>query len=413
MTMRFLVIDGADQGRSFPLIDEGILSVGSSRRNTDICLHDLHVRRVHCQIEIEGGRVVVTAEEDSASTYVNGQAVRQQLLHPGDVLRVGNSHLRLQLDDDEEEEAAEEEEAEAEAPVDTKLPHLPHARLGELSDHTLAHYKVGAVLGQGHCGVVFRARDLKGGQTVALKVLSPEFPKGAGEMQRFIDGLKKVLPLRHAHLVNLFNAGKTGPYCWIALEYIEGESVAQALERLGTKPNWKHALRLAVHGARALDVIHGQRLLHGNITPRNLLVRLSDKVVKLADLMMSQALEGSALQAATLESKLLAEMPFLSPEQVDPNAYVDQLSDIYSLGAVVYARLTGQPPFKGASPEETIALIREGPLLKPTKHNPAIPVALETTVVKMLARQQEHRHPTAADLLKELERIAVKEDVPV
>src|SRR5262249_49559080 len=157
-----------------------------------------------------------------------------------------------------------------------------------------------------------------------------EFPKGAGEMQRFIEGLKKVLPLRHAHLVNLFNAGKTGPYCWIALEYIEGESVAQALERLGTKPNWKHALRLAVHGARALDFIHGQRLLHGNITPQNLLVRLSDKVVKLADLMLAQGLEGSALQAATLEFKLLAEMPYMSPEQVDPNAFVDHLSDIYS-----------------------------------------------------------------------------------
>jgi serine/threonine protein kinase len=412
MTMRFLVIDGADQGRSFPLIDGGVLSIGSSRRNTDICLHDLHVRRVHCQIEIEGGRVVVTAEEDSANTFVNGQSIRQQQLHPGDVLRVGNSHLRLQVDDDEEE-AAEEEEAEAEAPADGKLPHLPHDRLGELSDHTLSHYKIGPVLGQGHCGVVFRARDLKGGQTVALKVLSPEFPKGAGEMQRFIDGLKKVLPLRHAHLVNLFNAGKTGPYCWIALEYIEGESVAQALERLGNKPNWKHALRLAVHGARALDFIHGKRLLHGNITPQNLLVRLSDKVVKLADLMLVQALEGSALQAATVEFKLLAEMPYLSPEQVDPNAFVDHLSDIYSLGAVVYARLTGQPPFKGADPEETIALIREGPLVKPTKLNPSIPVALETTVMKMLARHQEHRHPTAADLLKELERIAVKEDVPV
>jgi serine/threonine protein kinase len=410
MTMRFLVIDGADQGRSFPLVDEGVLSVGSSRRNTDICLHDLHVRRVHCQIEIEGGRVVVTAEEDTGNTFVNGQAVRQQELHPGDVLRVGNSHLRLHVDEDEE--AAEEEE-EAEAPADAKLPHLPHARLGELSDHTLSHYKVGTVLGQGHCGVVFRARDLKGGQTVALKVLSPEFPKGAAEMQRFIEGLKKVLPLRHAHLVNLFNAGKTGPYCWIALEYIEGESVAQALERLGTKPNWKHALRLAVHGARALDFVHGQRMLHGNITPRNLLVRLSDKVVKLADLMMAQALDGSALQAATLETKLLAELPFMSPEQVDPNAFVDHLSDIYSLGAVVYARLTGQPPFKGASPEETITLIREGPLVKPTKHNPTIPVALETTVMKMLARAQEHRPPTAADLLKELERIAEKEDVPV
>jgi serine/threonine protein kinase len=414
MVMQLLVVDGADQDRIFTLPEEVELTIGSSRRHTDICLHDLHVRRVHCTVQVQGDRVLVTDGEDSPGTYVNGQKVSTHELRPGDVLRVGNSHLRLQsIGGDDEEEAADEEAAPA-APA--KLPDLPADRLAELSGHTLSHYELGPALGLGHSGVVFRARDLKGGQVVALKVLAPEFPKDTAEMQRFVGAMRRVLPLRHPHLVNLFNAGKTGPYCWFALEYVEGESLTQILERIGSgsRLNWKHAFRLAVHVGRALDFIHGQRLIHGNITPWNILTRLSDKLIKLNDLMLAKALEGSALQSVMVEGKLLAELPYLSPEQADPDsAYVDSLSDIYSLGAVVYARLTGVPPFQGANPEETLALIHGGALVKPRHHQPDIPEAFEAVVLKMLSRHQEDRYQTTEELLADLQRIAEEEEVTV
>jgi serine/threonine protein kinase len=422
MAKRLLVIDGADQGHSFSIDADGVLSIGSSRRNTDICLHDLFVRRVHCMLEVKEDRVAVRNSDDSPEIFVNGQPVKEQELRPGDVLRVGNSHLRLEDAGEEEADSADEagytvedEEPAPAAPVPAELPRLPAERLAELTDHVLAHYEIGPALGRGHCGVVFRARDRKAGHFVALKVLPPEFPKGAAEMQQFVQAMKRVLALRHPHLVALYNAGRTGPYCWLALEYVEGDSLAQVLTRVGTgsKLNWRHALRLGIHVGRALDFVHQQRLVHGNVTPQNILIRLSDKAAKLGDLMLGRALDGSALQAATLEAKLLAEMPYLPPELADPQASVDNLSDIYGLGAAMYARLTGLPPFQGATPEETLALIQEGALVKPRKRQSSIPLPLEAAVVRMLARHQEDRYPSAAELVSDLERIAEQEQVSV
>jgi serine/threonine protein kinase len=413
MAKRLLVIDGADHGRSYPIHGDGTVTIGNSHRHADICLHDLYVRRVHCHLEVEGDRVVARDSENAAGISVNGQPVAEQELRIGDVLRVGNSHLRLE---DGEAEAAPEPEAEPDVKQWTPAPTLPAERLGELTDHLVAHYEVGPVLGHGHCGVVFRARDRKGGHTVALRVLFPEFPHNAGEMQQFAAAMKTVLPLRHANLVTLYNAGRTSPYCWLALEYIEGESLAQVLERMGGLPGklgWKHALRLGVHLGRALEFIHGHRLQHGNLTPRNILIRLSDKLTKLGDLMLARSLDGSTLQKEILEKKMLAELPYLAPEQADPDAFVDSLADIYGVGAVMYARIAGRPPFQGESPEETLGRIHKAPLVRPRKVVPTVPEALDVAVVKMLARRQEDRYQTAAELVAEMERIAAEEGVSV
>jgi pSer/pThr/pTyr-binding forkhead associated (FHA) protein len=434
MAMRLVVIDGADHGQHYPLFD-GVVTIGNNHRHSDICLHDLYVRRNHCQLEVKGSRVVARASDKTAGMTVNGQAVTEQELRVGDVLRVGNSHLRLEdadapeevevLEEDVEEleEDVEELEEDVEEVVEVEEAEefpparpLPAGRLKELTDHLLAHYEVGPVLGHGHSGVTFRARDRKGGHVVALKVLYPEFPRNAGEMQQFANALRTLLPLRHPNLVTLYNAGRTPPYCWLALEYVEGESLAQVLERLAEAPGklgWKHALRLGVHLGRGLAFIHRHRLQHGNLTPRNVLIRLSDKVAKLSDLMLSRAIEGSALQAARLEKKLLAELPYMAPEQVDPDAYVDRLADIYGLGAMVYARITGRPPFQGASPEETIAKIQEATLVRPRQLQPTVPEALDVAVVKMVDRHQEARYQTAAEVVSDLERIAEEEGVPV
>src|SRR5207248_1478158 len=93
------------------------------------------------------------------------------------------------------------------------LPILPAERLDELVGHPFAHFKIAEVLGWGHCGIAFRAADLKAGHEVTLKVLPVEFPKKDTEMQRFARVLKEALPLRHDHLVGVLAAGKTGPYC--------------------------------------------------------------------------------------------------------------------------------------------------------------------------------------------------------
>src|SRR5439155_8053577 len=117
-------------------------------------------------------------------------------------------------------------------------------KLTELVGKTLSHYEVGDIISKGQSGTIFHARDTKEDRTVALKVLKPEISRNEDEMQRFIRSMKTMLPLRHPNLVALYGAGKTGNYCWIAMEHVEGESLTQVIQRLGTAGmlDWRHSL---------------------------------------------------------------------------------------------------------------------------------------------------------------------------
>jgi serine/threonine-protein kinase len=402
MAWRLRVIDGADQGKFFRLPEAGALSIGNSHKHTDICLNDLYVARVHCHVAVADDRVMLTEDDPSRGIFIKGKKVTEQELQPGEVFRVGNSHLRLEIDDGTLPESGAEE---VEPGRPAGLAPLPLDRLGELSGETLGHYVLGLPLGRGHHGVVFHAADQKTNQAVALKVLSAEFPADADEMRRFAQSVKRMLPLRHPHLVGVHGAGKTGPYCWIALEAVEGDSLAEVIARAG-KPSWKQALRVAVHVSRALHFAHQHRLVHGNITPANILVRSNDKTVRLSDLLLSQALEGSRLQLARLEDKLLAELAYLAPEQTPGEGVVDCCTDMHSLGAVVYTLLTGRPPFEGKSPTEVLQKIRGAVPVRPREYHPAIPGPLEGVVLRMLAKRPEERFLTPAELLAEVEPLA-------
>src|SRR5262245_37082721 len=132
-----------------------------------------------------------------------------------------------------------------------------------------------------------------------------------------------------------------------------------------------------------------------------------------AHLMLDKALEGSKLQQAILEKKLLAELPYLAPEQTDPKAFVDNLADLYGLGAVAYTLLTGKPPFSGASPAAIIEQIRRAPVVRPAAHQKGIPAAFEAVVLKLMAKHQEDRYQTAADLVAAVEAIAKEHQIEV
>ena len=272
---------------------------------------------------------------------------------------------------------------------------------------------VAKILGAGRYGVVFRATGLRSGHVVALKVLAPDFPADEEELQRFIRVVKPALPLRHPHLVTLHGAGKSGAFCWLAGDLVEGQSAAHLARRSKNEDDddddevdWRTACRLATHIARALGFLHRSRLRHANITPNNILWHEATESARLNDLVLAEAVGGSALQQRVQETKLLAELPYLPPEQLEENAFVDDLSDIYSLGIVTYEVLTGHLPYKGRTPEETIDLIREGMPMRPGKHRPGIPPDFERAVLKMMALRQEDRYSSAAELQTELERIA-------
>jgi pSer/pThr/pTyr-binding forkhead associated (FHA) protein len=296
----------------------------------------------------------------------------------------------------------------AAVPPAAPLKVLSGERLSELAGSTLGHFHVGVVLAKGKSGIVFRAIDVRNYRDVALKILRPEFARDDTEVQRFIRSMKTMMPLRHPNLVTLYGAGKKGPYCWVAMEYVEGESLSQVIHRIGVAGmlDWRHGFRVAVHLARALEFAHARRIVHRNMTPQNVLIRESDRVAKLGDLMLAKAIEGSMALQITQANEVLGDVRYMSPEQTFGPDQMDERSDLYSLAALLYATLTGQPPFEGTNLIETITKIRQAPVATLKKYQMSIPDAFESIILRALAKRPEDRYPSAGDMLRELERVA-------
>jgi serine/threonine protein kinase len=399
MHAQLRVMTGPDQGRIFPLDKALVIGRG---QETDTKLKDPQVSRVHCRINVDGGKSELVHSSKTSDTLVNGHRAAHHELKPGDTIQIGSTQMRFEVEGTPEASTLV---------VSTTTPKPTAAKaekLGELVGQTLAHYRLDSVLARGQAGMIFLARDTQNENQVALKVLWPEFARNDDEMQRFVRAMKTMLPIRHPNLVALYGAGKTGPYCWIAMEYVHGESVTAVIERIGTAGmlDWRNALRVAVHVARGLAFAQQHHIIHRNIKPSNILIQESDKLTKLGDLMLAKALEGTLAEQITRPGELVGDIAYMSPERTyGGSATVDGRSDIYSLGATVYALLTGRPPFSTVSLAETIKQIRTDEPAKPKKFQLAVPDLFEGTVLTMLAKRPEDRFQTAGELLTELERV--------
>jgi len=393
MSAQLAVTSGPDQGKLFPLAVGQTMQVGRSQATT-IRLTDPAVSRVHFELEI-GENQVVLHNISGQGTLVNGQPAVELALKTGDVIRIGNSELRFMG----------KEESATIAPVEAPL--SANEPLSNLAGKSLAYFLVEEVVARGNSGIVFRALDTRHNQAVALKVLEPAFSKNEEEMQRFVRAMKTMLPVRHPNLVSILGAGKTGPFCWIAMDYIEGESLTKVIQRIGVAGmlDWRHAFRVAVDIARALDYAHGQSIIHRNVTPQNILLRKSDKVALLGDLMLAKALEGTLARHVTKPGELLGDVAYMSPEQTRGATDIDGRADLYGLGATVYAVLTGRPPFTGDAMADVVAKIRNSEPEKPKKYQLSIPDMFQGAVLKLLAKRPQDRYQTAAELLKDLERV--------
>jgi hypothetical protein len=420
---RLVVIDGADKGRSYPLVEVGCIPIGKSQKHAEIVLHDMYVERVHCELHRDSDGHVRVKHLQGKGTQINGKEISEQELYIGDVLRVGNSYLRFEIGAAEVEKVAEDDEplalegakpaaAAPKAPTAASLT-LAADPLAQIESHVLGQYEFGELLGRGFTGLVFRATHRQSGQEVALKVLSPEFPQTDAELQQFIRTVKVVAPLRHPHLVTLYTAGKTGRYCWIARELVEGESLAALIQRLKTegKLGWKRACRVAIHLGKVLNYLHQHQVVPGRLTPANILIQNETRLTKLADILLDQALQGSRIQEIIREKQQLAVLPYCAPEQIEPTGPTDLRSALYSLGAVVYALLTSQPPFSGATTTQISARIRDANVMKPSKTLPDTPPPFEAAVLKLLAKKPEDRFQTAEQFLEVVEPVASLHDL--
>jgi serine/threonine protein kinase len=401
MAFQLSFLGGPEKGRTVELTEGQTVVVGRGE-DCDVQLADPRASRVHCRLEVSHDAVVLIDAGSTWGTKLNGNPVKQQRLKPGDVFELGETSIRLVSGTDTKQTLP---------PGAAKTPKSGGGKsnaLEKLVGTTLVRYTIISVIDSGRSGTVFRATDTKYDRPVALKVLWPELTHDGCEVDRFVRAIKTMLPVQHENIVRLYGAGVSDGYCWMAMELVEGESLADVIKRIGVGGmlDWESVLRAAVQITEALEVASESKIVHRNITPSNVLIRSKDKVAKLADLMLAKALEGPMAQSVTRAGELVGELPYMSPEQTTGQTDLDCRSDIYNLGATCYRLLTGHTPAEGKNAADTIRKIQSEVPVKPTKYQLSIPPLFEGVVQKMLAKNRDERFANPTLLLKELKRVA-------
>lgn len=420
MVKQLTVIVGKDKGRIFLLPDEGTLQIGRGS-NTPTRLSDLRVSRHHCDVQVASEQVVVSDCNSAVGTYVNEQRIiAPQELMPGDVIKIGDTQIKYDDGDVAELQTLAgfafsemqaaglvKEEAGGGAPAAAHAA-VTREPLQELVSTSLAAYQIEGVLVRGTSSVLFRARDPVEELAVALKVLLPEMARSDADMQRVALALQPVCKLRHPHLVGLYGVGKTGPQCWFAMELVEGENILQVIQRVGLAGmlDWQHALRVGMHVAQALQVLHEHGIVHNRITPENVLISTNDANTKLAYLTGVKTPAGNAGEILARPGDLFRDIAYWSPERTQDNSRSDIRGDIFSLGSTLYTMISGKAPFQGKTPIETIVQVVQGEPIRPREYQLSMPESFERVLLRMLAKKPAERYQTPSELYADLERVA-------
>ena len=260
-------------------------------------------------------------------------------------------------------------------------------------------YTIERELGAGGMATVYLARDLRHDREVALKVLRPELAALLGA-QRFLGEIKITARLDHTHILTLIDSGESDGLLWYVLPFIRGESLRDRLTR-EKQLGLDEALAITKQVAGALDYAHRQGVVHRDIKPENILLHEGEAVV--ADFGIALALREAGGSRLTETGLSLGTPQYMSPEQATGDRALDARSDIYSLGAVLYEMLAGEPPVTGPTVQAVIAkLLTEKPRrVKAVRDTTPDPV--DAAVAKALAKVPADRFATAAEFAAALE----------
>ncbi len=422
MTFQLLFIKGSDKGKVVTL-ESGNEIIAGRGDECGIKVNDPQVSREHVLFKVGQNSVLVVDQKSTWGTIVNGEKQIKCKISPGDIIRLGESELRLIDSTDSTTTTFPPDDSPSisifESSADTTDPNAPtllnvpvnKKRLSQnpelLIGKKIVRYRIGDSIAKGTTGQLFHAVDEKTNRRIAFKVLWPELCDEEPEVKRFLRSVETVLPIKHPNIIRLYGAGKTAGYCWMAMEFVEGESMADVINRLGIGGmlDWQYGFRAAMHIARALELAYENKIVHRNITPGNIMIQNENKQVKLGDLILSKAVEGKLKQDITKPGELVGDLPYMSPEQT-LGGDVDCRSDIYNLGATVYRLIAGHPPCEGSNPAETIRNIQNEEPEAPTIKQLSIPSAFEGVILKMLAKDVENRFQNPTALLRDLERVA-------
>jgi serine/threonine protein kinase len=263
----------------------------------------------------------------------------------------------------------------------------------------LGHYEVKEVIGRGGMGIVLRAFDGKLHRVVAIKVMAAQLATSVTARRRFTREAQAAAAVSHDHIVTIHAVEEDKALPYLVMHYVAGLSLQQRLERDGPL-ELQEILRIGMQTASGLAAAHAQGLVHRDIKPANILLENGVERVKITDFGLARA----AADASLTQSGMIAGTPqYMSPEQADGKS-VDQRTDLFSLGSVLYAMCTGRGPFRASG---TVAVLKRVCEETPTpirETNPAIPDWLVAIIEKLHAKDPAQRYQSATEVAQLLGR---------
>ena len=261
-------------------------------------------------------------------------------------------------------------------------------------------YVVLGELGRGGMGIVYRARQVQLGRTVALKMILAGGHADEAELARFRTEAEAVARLNHPGIVQMYEVGEWEGQPYFALEFCPQGTLAAKLA--GTPLPARAAAVLLQRLAEAVAAAHGAGVVHRDLKPANVLLA-ADGMPKVADFGLALRLDIDDRQTRT--GAVMGTPSYMAPEQaLGQTRRIGPAVDVYALGAVLYELLTGRPPFKGATVLETLDQVRRQEVVPPRRLNPQVPRDLETICLLCLRKEPEKRYPGAAALADDLAR---------
>lgn len=252
-------------------------------------------------------------------------------------------------------------------------------------------YEILAEVGRGGMGIVYRARDRETGEIVALKILRPDIATDSRVMERFKNELRLARKITHKNVCRIYEFSRADETAYISMEFVDGESLREVLTRFGTL-SLRKAIQITQQICAGLREAHALAIVHRDLKPENIML---DKAghVKVMDFGIARSIETGTMTTGSI----IGTPAYMAPEQAEGKA-IDQRSDIYSLGLILYEMATGNAAFKGDTPM-AVALkqVREQPT-PPHEIEPTIPYDFDRIVLKCLEKDPSKRFQSVDEL---------------
>lgn len=266
----------------------------------------------------------------------------------------------------------------------------------------LGSYRILKALGSGGMGMVFHAEDTVLRRPVALKVLTSEWQGEDEGWQHMLREARGMALIKHENLVTLYQAGREGSVFFLAMELLQGESLAERIARGKIEP--AEILRMAREMARGLAAIHKNGLIHRDIKPSNIWLEAPEARVRILDFGLARSENTSVSTNLTEQGTIVGTPAFMSPEQARADR-LDARSDLFSLGCVLHCMCTGMNPFRGDTIMAQLTALAVDDPVPVHSLNPNVPEALSRIVEHLLAKKPDARPQSAEAVLEELKKI--------